>query len=104
MVREIFSELHKIRQFAAGGDPVIQIWYSIQAWQLQERIRTNGLRSDPIVEAVFNQHIKDSVVSKVIHDKAVKELTEKINSFAEIVKKLRSDVQSVKSKGAKKPS
>ena len=32
VVREIFSELHKIRQYAANGEPVLQIWYTIQAW------------------------------------------------------------------------
>ena len=102
MVREIFSELHKIRQYAIGGDPIIQVWYSIQAWQLQERIKGNHFMNDPIVEAVYNQHIKDSAVSKIIHDKDMDDLKFQIAEFKTIVSKLRSEVQSVKSARGKK--
>ena len=101
-VREIFSELHKICQYAIGGDPSIQIWYSIQAWQLQERIKGNQFMNDPIVEAVYNQHIKDSAVSKIIHDKDMDNLKSEISEFKDIVKQLRKDVQSVKLARGKK--
>ena len=58
--------------------------------------------NDPICKAVYNQHTKDSAVSKIIHDRDMDDLKSQISEFNDIVRKLRSDVQSVKSARGKK--
>ena len=70
---------------------------------LIKRIRGNHFTKDPIVKAVQNQHIKNWAGSETVDDNPINELTTKLNAFLDIVKKLRSDIQSVKpSLGGKK--
>ena len=71
---------------------------------LIERIRGNQFTKDPIVKAVVqNQHIKNWAGSETVDVNPINELTTKLNAFLDIVKKLRSDIQSVKpSRGGKK--
>ena len=58
--------------------------------------------NNPICEAVYNQHTKDSAVSKIIHDKDMNDLKSEISEFKDIVKQLRKELQSVKSARGKK--
>ena len=43
--------------------------YTIQAWKLLSRIQENQFLRDPIVEAVFTQYFRDSVVTKSMYEK-----------------------------------
>ena len=54
--------------------PATQVWYAIQAWKLQKRIKFNYIRHDSIVNKVFNQCIKDEVVSRVVFEKEKKNI------------------------------
>ena len=40
--------------------------YTIQAWKLRSPIQENQFLRDPIVEAVFTQYFRDSVVTKSV--------------------------------------
>ena len=101
VVREIFTEIHKIRQYGVGSEPVEQIWYAMQAWKLQQRIRDNSFTKDPIVEAVFNQYIKDYVVSKTIFDKEMDQIKAEMASVKDLVQKANAKVQSIASQRGK---
>ena len=74
-----------------------QIWYSLQAWKLQQRIWKAKFRKDPIVEAVFNQYIKDSVVSQTRFDNKITLINEELALILELVGKTNSNVQRISS-------
>ena len=98
VVREIFKELHKVRQYAVGESPARQVWCSIQAWKLQTRIKTNQFLQDPIVEAVFTQYIRDSVVTKSVYEKEKLATETLLQGLRSEIVNLRSQVQSLNSK------
>ena len=97
VLRQIFEELHLLRQFGIEANPAVQAWCALQAWKLQERIRGNGIRTDPIVETVFNQYIKDSVVSKSVYLKEREEHKTEMAAMHEKMDRVLRTVQTLQS-------
>ena len=98
VVREIFNELHKVRQYGVAESGARQVWCTFQAWKLQTRIQDNKFLRDPIVEAVFTQYIRDSVVNKAVYEKEKSRSDTLVQGLKTEIANLRSQVQSINSK------
>ena len=84
------------------SSPISRVWYAIKTWKLQERIKTNQIWHNIIVDKVFNQYTKDKVVSKSVFYKKEKKLEDQIKQISDKLKKAMKQIQQVESCGKKK--
>jgi len=73
-----------VRLYRKDQDPAGQVWFSLQAYRLQQEILKKEFVRHAIVNEVIHEHIRDQVVSKCEFDSTIK----KLQSELEAVKKL----------------
>ena len=64
VVRSLFWEIHKVCQCGIRCDPPGMIWYSLQAYRLQQEIMEAEFDNHPIVVSVLHEYIQDQIVLK----------------------------------------
>jgi hypothetical protein len=83
---------------ASDTDVSLMDDYTIQAWKLQSPIQENQFLQDPIVEAVFTQYIRDSIVTKSVYEKEKLATNRLVVGLKTEIVNLRSQVQNTNTK------